>query len=255
MFACGSKGGDLRVWKVEGTKQVGETAKKEVAVITGAHSSSIVAVRRGPRAEENSDDLFFSSAEEDGNVLSFAISRAETGRCQPSCLNVVDHNIADRYVPDPDPVCVSTLACIDFSGKDKLITGTNDGRIHLLSPPESVPGHDALLGYRRDTEEESLTLRAIAEEACSAGGVATHDRKHTARTYKNVFLGRDFVSHLVDRKHALSRKDALDLARILAAKFSLFQCVTKKDKLLEDDGKSFYRWSDEFSHVSPNRDC
>lgn len=54
------------------------------------------------------------------------------------------------------------------------------------------------------------------------------------------------MTYLVDRGHALGRKDALDLGRILASHFHLFQvaCHTGKDKLLQDDD-SYYRFEDE----------
>ena len=44
--------------------------------------------------------------------------------------------------------------------------------------------------------------------------------------------------------YAITRRDALDLGRILASHFKLFRHVSSKEKLLEDD-QGFYRFSDE----------
>ena len=55
----------------------------------------------------------------------------------------------------------------------------------------------------------------------------------------------DAVSYLIDHGHALTRKDALELGRILASHFSLFRHSSSKAKLLEDD-ESFYRFSEEW---------
>jgi len=60
------------------------------------------------------------------------------------------------------------------------------------------------------------------------------------KSYPSCFLGKDVVSYLVDHKYAASKKDAVDLGRVLASHLSLFECVSKKGKLLVDDAKSFY---------------
>merc|ERR1712238_576592 len=88
MFVCGSKAGSLRVWKAGGSRQAGETVEKEEVLITGAHSSGIVAVQTGPRVKESEDHLSFSSAAEDGKLLSFTIPAARAGSCEPFCFNV-----------------------------------------------------------------------------------------------------------------------------------------------------------------------
>jgi len=46
------------------------------------------------------------------------------------------------------------------------------------------------------------------------------------------YPGKDVVSYLVDHKYAASKKDAVDLGRVLASHLSLFECVSKKGKLL-----------------------
>ena len=60
------------------------------------------------------------------------------------------------------------------------------------------------------------------------------------------YIFSDVVSYLVDKGHALERKDALDLGRILASHFNLFQYAshTGKEQLLEDDD-SYYQFNDE----------
>lgn len=50
------------------------------------------------------------------------------------------------------------------------------------------------------------------------------------------------MSYLINKGHAISRKDALDLGRVLASRFDLFTCATEKGKLLEDDDDDFYRF-------------
>lgn len=56
----------------------------------------------------------------------------------------------------------------------------------------------------------------------------------------------DAVTYLVDKGHALTRKDALDLGRILESHFNLFEVASHsgKEKTLEDDD-GFYRFTDE----------
>mmetsp|Transcript_19458 Transcript_19458/g.35213 ORF Transcript_19458/g.35213 Transcript_19458/m.35213 type:complete len:799 (-) Transcript_19458:157-2553(-) len=250
LFVSGSKSGNLRVWKVDGTKTNGETVNKEVICITGAHNLAITAVQQGPRVKENGDNtnLSFSSAAEDGKVLSFAIPVAKIGSCNPCCFNVVNHGIANRYLVDAEPISVSALGCLNMpnDAKDMLVTGSTDnGSINLLKSPNNPkqgPQRDALLLYRQAMEEESLTLYAIAEKICN-GGVESRNRKLQMTTYKDVFVGKDAVSYLVDNGHAASRNDAVDLGCVLATHLSLFECATKKGKPLEDDTKSYYRWS------------
>lgn len=260
MFVSGSKSGNLRVWKVEGKKTDGETIKKEVICITGAHTGAIMAVRQGPRLSKDDDDnatLSFSSASEDGKVLSFAIPVAKIGKCNPSCFNVVNHDIANRYFVDTQSIGISALDCLVMPGKVKdvvVTTSTNNGSINLLrrvgAPKEGTQG-DALIRYRQAMEEESLTLYAIAEQICKdAEAVESRNRKLNMKTYKNVFTGQDVVSYLVDNEYAASREDAVDLGCVMVTHLSLFERVSKTcqgTKRLEDDAKSFYKWSSEFS--------
>lgn len=259
MFASGSKSGNLRVWNLGlSSNTSGETVKKEVICITGAHTRAITAVEQGPQVGDYGSNLSFSSASEDGKVLSFAIPVAKVGSCNPSCFNVVNHGIANRYFVDAEPIGVSALACLPMTGDagDVLVTGsTNGGSLNLLKRPGAHrpgPKGDALLLYRQAMEEESLTLYDIAEKITKADAVESRNRKLNLRTFKNVFLGEDAVSYLVDNGYAASRKDAVDLGCVLATHLSLFECVTKKCKQLEDDAKSYYRWSSEFTRNEPN---
>jgi len=259
MFVSGSKSGNLRVWKVDGTKTKGETVNKELICITGAHNMAITSVRQGPGVKDDGDNnnnadgnLSFSSASEDGKVLSFAVPVAKVGSCNPSCFNVVNHGIANRYVVGAEPVGVTALACLrPEKARDILVTGsTVNGSVNLLKragAPKQGPQGDALLRYRQAMEEESLMLYAVADELCNGGGVESRNRKLNLMTHKDVFTGKDVVSYLVDNEYAASRMDAVDLGRVLATHLSLFECKTKKGKLLEDDAKTYYRWSGEYS--------
>lgn len=253
MFVSGSKAGNLRVWDVDGTKANGETVvNKEEICITGAHSLPITAVQQGPRVKGTGKSLSFSSASEDGKVLSFAIPDANNGVCNLGCFNVVNHGIMNRYFVDADLVGVTSLACLTLSNdKEVLITGsTINGNIHVLKTPRTPKqkDQDALILYHRSIEEENLTLHAIAVEI--RNDVETVDKKQNMKTYKSCFPGSDIVSYFVDNQYAASRKDAVDLGRVLTTHLSVFECVSKKDKPLDDDSKSFYRWSSTSESVS-----
>merc|ERR1712127_889211 len=100
-------------------------------------------------------------------------------------------------------------------------------------------------------EEESLTLYAIAEAICASEAVEVKDRKVHMKTHKNVFRGKDAVSFLVDNKYAATRDDAMDLGRVLGTHLSLFECVTKKCKELNDDSKAYYRWTCDSTDARP----
>jgi len=234
------------VWNADGTRTTGETINKEVICITGAHSKSITAIVQGPRVEDNK--LAFSSAAEDGKVLSFAVPKATAGGCNPNCFCAVNHGIVNRYFP-VDPISVTALACVGMpSGThDVLIsctTGSN-GSIHALKSPKApFQGlqNDALILHRQAIEDESLTLYAIAQRLSTE--VETRNRKLQLKSYKSCFVGKDAVSFLVDNEYAASREDAVDLGRVLASHLSLFECVTKSGKLLEDSNKAYYRFSD-----------
>lgn len=248
LFVSGSKGGDLRVWKTAGTSESkkGEIVSKEVVCITGAHSQPVKAIVRGPRLNEEDGTLSFSSASEDGKTLSFAVPAAPSGG-NSRCFSVINHGIANRYFPDEDKISVTALACLTTSAKkDRLVTGSTDGgSINLLmATNKPKQGEDALLGYRRDMEEEKLVLQNIAEEMMSSeSGVECQDRKKRMMTYKETILGEDVVSYLLDNGYAATRKDGIELGRILATHLELFECVSKKGRELEDTRKLYYRWS------------
>ncbi len=53
------------------------------------------------------------------------------------------------------------------------------------------------------------------------------------------------VSYLVNNEYVASRMDAVDLGHVLTTYLSLFECKTKKGKLLKDDVNLYYRWSGE----------
>lgn len=250
MFVSGSKSGNLRVWTVDGTETRGETVKKELICITGAHTKAITSVQQGPQVYGGDcSNLSFSSASEDGKVLSFAIPVSKIGSCNPSCFNVVNHGIANRYFVDAEPIGVNALGCLQMPNKarDILVTGsTNNGSLNLLKrtgTPKQGPQADALLLYRQAMEEESIMLHTIAENLRNAEAVESRNRKLNMRTYKKVFRGSDAVSFLVEEGYAASRNDAVDLGHVLATHLSLFECVTKKCKGVEDDAKAYYRWS------------
>lgn len=253
MFVSGSKSGNLRVWKVEGKKKNGETVRKEEICITGAHSLPITAIQQGPEVNSVENSISFSSASEDGKVLSFSVPVAKIGKSNPCCFNVVNHGIADRYTVGADPTCVTALACLGMpnNAPEVLITGStnSNGKINVLkSPttPKQGPGNDSLVLHRRGMEEESLTLYSIAEKICSNDGVESRNRKLQMKSYKNCFVGGDVVTYLVDNEYAISRIDGIILGNILATHLSLFECVTKKGKMLEDNTKAYYRFSSEF---------
>jgi hypothetical protein len=56
----------------------------------------------------------------------------------------------------------------------------------------------------------------------------------------------DAITCLIDKGHAVSRKDALDLGRILESRFKLFELYSHsgREKSLDDDDE-FYRFTDE----------
>eukprot|EP00571_Detonula_confervacea_P006030 CAMPEP_0172313454 /NCGR_PEP_ID=MMETSP1058-20130122/20196_1 /TAXON_ID=83371 /ORGANISM="Detonula confervacea, Strain CCMP 353" /LENGTH=758 /DNA_ID=CAMNT_0013027101 /DNA_START=227 /DNA_END=2503 /DNA_ORIENTATION=- len=256
LFVSGSKSGNLRVWNVDGTKTNGETMNKELICITGAHNLAITAIQQGSQVTKDVEkSLSFSSASFDGKVLSFAIPVAKIGGgCNPCCFNAVNHGIRNRYVVEADITRVTSLACLNMpsNGQDVLITGSTNskGSINVLNPPRTPKKgqqKDALVLHRQAIEEESLTLYAIAEKICN-GGVEYKNRKLQMKTYKNCSLGSDIVTYLVDHEYAVSRKDAVHLGCILATHLSLFHCITKTGKSLEDDSKSYYTFSSEFPH-------
>ena len=245
MFVSGSRSGILRVWTVDGTKSKRETITKEDICINGAHNLSVTAVRQVRSRDGN---VSFSSASEDGKVLSFSIPISIDGDRRPRCFNVVNHGIANRYFPDADRVRVVSLCCLSDPDnlEDVLVTGTtnSDGSFHVLRPPKHGIQNDALVLHRQSIIDESLTMFDIAEKICN--DVESKSRKLYLLTYQGCFLGSEAVSYLVDHGYAASREDAVDLSRVLASHLSLFECASKKGKLFVDDEKSFYRFSEAY---------
>ena len=251
MFVSGSRSGIIRVWKLDGSKTDGETITKEDICINGAHNSSVTGVQEVRSRDSNAS---FASASEDGKVLSFTIPN-DGGR--PRCFSVVNHGITNRYFPDADRVGVVALCCLsdpDNNLEDVLVTGTSnsDGFFHVLRPPiQRSQDDDALVLYRQSIIEESLTMFEAAERILNA--MECKRRKSYLHTYPDCFLGSCAVSYLVDNGYAASRKDAVDLCRVLATHLSLFECVSEESKLLVDDAKSYYRFSEVFKGAFSRR--
>jgi len=238
----------MRVWKMGTTKTSASVYKEEIC-ISGAHTLRITSLQQGP-TNEKSSLLSFSSASDDGKVLSFALP-ATGKKGSPRCFNVVHHGIANRYFPELEHISVTALACISTSGDSTqiLISGTSNtnGSINVLQPSKlTTPGNqldDALILHRRQIEEETLTLYSVANKLSKS--IECKTRKKNMKTYKNCFLGSDAVSYLVDNKFAASREDACALGHVLATHLCLFECVTKSGKVLEDNDSSFYRFADD----------
>ncbi|KAL7469910.1 hypothetical protein ACHAXS_010158 [Conticribra weissflogii] len=245
LFVTGSKSGNLRVWNTDG--ETGGTIDKEIISIMGAHNLTVTSIKKGANIQATSNDsskmITFSSGSEDGKVLSFAIPIAESHRfaCKPICFRAMNHSIIDRYLT-VEPISVTCLSMIQDS---YLVSGSSCGIIHILrNPAESEPmQQDSLILYRKKIEEEALTLNAIAQNALIELERCDHNRKMKA--HKECFSGSDFVTYLLNKEHAASRYDALELGRVLASHFSLLKNVENKEKTLEDD-KSLYRFSEEF---------
>jgi WD40 repeat protein len=258
LVVSGTRGGVLRVWNVEGTKTDGETVHKEVVNILGAHSSDITSIQKGCDMEDvksGETRLTFSSASNDGKVLSFVVP--VESQIRPVCFNVVNHGITDRYRIDAEGTSVTALACLDMPGDTKskclpsrLVVSASapGGNINILKSPVSSSSEqqqDALVLYRNQIEEESLTLHVVAQNLVSS--VESRHRKYLMKTYKDCFVCSEAVTYLVEKGYALTRQDAVDLGRVLATHLLLFEHVSKKDKLFEDS-KELYRFSDEYAN-------
>ena len=246
MFVSGSRSGDMRVWKV-GTTKTSSSVYKEEICISGAHTSRITSLQQGP-TNEKSSLLSFSSASDDGKVLSFSLPATSTKKGTPRCFNAVHHGIANRYFPELEHISVTALTCVEGDGTQMLISGTSNtnGSINVLQPSQlTTPGNqldDALILHRRQIEEETLTLYSMADKLSK--GIECKTRKKNMKTYENCFLGSDAVSYLVDNNFAASREDACALGHVLATHLCPFDCVTKSGKFLEDNG-SYYRFADD----------
>jgi len=245
-FVSGAKGGDIRIWNVNGSGAKDEVVHKELIGLSGAHSSEITSIVTGKNVVEGSSKekmMTFNTCGKDGMVLSFMVP-AE--RPIPRCFNAVNVGIAYRYVSDGDSICGFSLGCHEKEQYNTtLIVGSSCGGIKVLQQPcPSLGPQDALLAYRQQIKEESLTLQVIAENAFRA--IKCTDHKKHMQTYGDCFTGSDLVSFLVNEKHAASRDDAVILGCALQKHMSLFRHVSKECQLLEDDIRSFYRFDEEF---------
>lgn len=189
IFVSGYRGGILRLWKVE--------SDKDLVSINGAHNDEIVDIQLGCFEEKNEDKrVSFASASSDGKVLSFTITMGKTNKGKPLCYNVVYHGIACRYLANRDSVSVKALECVDILNtttldyRKAMISVCSTGNINILKAqlaPDSQ-SQDALLLYRKQIEEEALTLHAIVADMLNA--IEVRDRKKKVFIYKQCFLGR-----------------------------------------------------------------
>jgi WD40 repeat protein len=247
-FVSGARGGDLRIWNLNGSGAKDETVNKELIGLSGAHTSEITAIVTGRNVKEGFSKekmMTFNTCGKDGMVLSFVVPAEKP---IPRCFNVVDLGIADRYTSDGDSTSALALGCYEEEQITKLIVGSSCGNINILQQPyPSLGPQDALLAYRQQIKEECLTLQVIAENACRA--IKCTDRKNHMHTYADCFTGSDLVSYLVDEKHAATRSDAVTLGHALQKHLSLFCHVSKECELLYDDIRSFYHFSEEFKKM------
>mmetsp|Transcript_4063 Transcript_4063/g.6966 ORF Transcript_4063/g.6966 Transcript_4063/m.6966 type:complete len:788 (-) Transcript_4063:2068-4431(-) len=244
-FVSGTRGGDLRIWNVNGSGAKDEIVHNELIGLSGAHSSEITSIITGRDVVEGSSKekmMTFNTCGKDGMVLSFMVP-AE--RPIPRCFNVVNLGIADRYTSDGDSISALSLGCHEKEPITSLIVGCSCGGIKVLQQPyPSLGPQDALLAYRQQIKEESLTLQVIAENVRSA--IKCTSRKKNMQSYADCFTGGELVSYLVDEKHAARRVDAVMLGCALQTHLSLFHHVSKECQLLQDDIRSFYRFGEQF---------
>jgi len=239
----GAKGGDLRIWNVNGSGAKDEVVHKELIGLSGAHSSEITSIIAGRNVIEGSNKekmMIIHTCGKDGMVLSFMVP---VERPIPRCFSVVNLGIAERYTSDGNSISAFSLGCHNREQSTKLVVGSSCGGIKVLHQPyPSLGPQDAMLAYRQQIKEEALTLQVIAENSRSA--IKCTSRKKNIRTRADCFAGSDFVSHMVNEKHAASRADAVILGRALQKHLSLFFHVSNESQLLQDDGRSFYRFDE-----------
>ncbi len=247
-FVSGAKGGDLRIWDVNGSGAQDEVVHKELIGLSGAHSSEITSIIEERNAIEGSSKekmTILHTCGKDGMVLSFVLPAK---RPIPRCFNVVNLGIAERYTSDGNSISALSMGFDEREQITRLIVGSSCGGIKVLHQPyPSLAPQNALLAYRQQIKEESLTLKVIAEDARCAIKCTSYKKNMRARA--DCFMGSDFISYLVDKKHAASRIDAVILGRALQEHLSLFLHVSKESQLLEDDSKSFYRFDEEFDNM------
>lgn len=243
-FVSGARGGDLRVWNVNGSGAKDETVHNELIGLSGAHSTEVTSIITGRGVIESSSKekmMTLFTCGKDGMVLSFVVNIEKP---IPRSYNALNIGICGRYASEGESVSALSLSCLEEGNNTKLIVGGSCGSINILPQPHpSLESQDALLAYRQKMRDESLTLQVIAENACNTIKCTDHKKIYT---YSNCFKGSDLVTYLVDCKYAVTRTDAVMLGRALQEHLSLFTHVSKEFELLRDDVRSFYRFRSEF---------
>ena len=236
-FVSGTKGGDLRIWNVNGSSARGEIVGNELTRLSGAHTSEITSIIAGRNSNEHEWTL--TTCGKDGMVLSF-FANAENPVLR--CFNVVDLGISDRYSSDGDSVSALSLGFYEEDQFTTLVIGNSRGSINILKQPRQLIGvHDALFTYRQQIKKEALTMQMIAENARLAIKCTNH-KKH-AQTYADCFTGSELVTYLLDENYAATRGDAVTLCCALQKHSSLFVHVLNERKQFQDDIRSFYRFT------------
>lgn len=157
VFVSGSRGGSLQVWNI--------CEDKKLVDINGAHSDEIVDIKLGcyENRKKSDEKVVFSSAAEDGKVLSWAMTLKKNEKPRPLCCDVVYHSISTRYFSNRDVHTVTGLECVEFpntvscDARKAMISCCSGGDINLLKV-SLIPGdesQDALLAYREQLEEEA----------------------------------------------------------------------------------------------------
>ena len=207
-FVSGAKGGEVRIWSVNGSGAKDETVHKELIGLSGAHSSEITSFLTGRNVVEGVSRekmMTFYTCGKDGMVLSFIVPAEKS---ISRCFNVVDLGIANRYSSEGASISALSLGCHEKEEITELIVGSTCGSINVLRQPHSpsLDIQDALLAFRQQVKDESLRLQVIAENARRA--IKCTDHKKHMYTYADCFTGSDLIDYLVDEKHATTRSDA-----------------------------------------------
>ena len=77
-------------------------------------------------------------------------------------------------------------------------------------------------------------------------GVSVKDNKFRAKSYRQTFVGSEAVSYLVNNSRAFSRKDAVELGRLLSQGLGLFKGIDGSPDLKDD--YLLYRFSEQWTH-------